>query len=37
VERAPAAVVEQMRKRLADFEQTVVQLQEQRKKLRGQE
>jgi valyl-tRNA synthetase len=37
VERAPAAVVEQMRKRLADFEQTLVKLRDQLKKLRGNE
>jgi valyl-tRNA synthetase len=35
VERAPAAVVEQERKRLADFEETLVKLQDQLQKLRG--
>jgi len=35
VERAPAHVVEQMRKRLADFEETLVKLQDQLQKLRG--
>ena len=35
VERAPPHVVEQMRKRLADFEETAVKLQEQLRKLRG--
>jgi valyl-tRNA synthetase len=35
VERAPPAVVEQMRKRLAEFEQVLVKLQDQLKKLRG--
>jgi valyl-tRNA synthetase len=36
VERAPAAVVEQERTRLAAAEQTVVKLQDQLRKLRGQ-
>jgi valyl-tRNA synthetase len=35
VERAPAHVVEQERKRLADFEQNLLKLQEQLQKLRG--
>ena len=36
VERAPAQVVEQERKRLADFEQLLAKLQDQLRKLRGQ-
>ena len=36
VERAPAAVVEQERKRLADREAEIAKLQEQLRKLRGQ-
>jgi valyl-tRNA synthetase len=35
VERAPAHIVEQDRKRLADFEQTLAKLQDQLQKLRG--
>ena len=35
VERAPAQVVEQERKRLAGFEETLTKLQEQLQKLRG--
>jgi len=35
VERAPARVVEQERKRLADFEEVLAKLQDQLKKLRG--
>ena len=35
VERAPAAVVEQERKRLADSEETLLKLQDQLQKLRG--
>ena len=36
VERAPAQVVEQERKRLADFEELLANLQDQLRKLRGQ-
>jgi valyl-tRNA synthetase len=35
VARAPAAVVEQMRKRLADFKETIKKLREQLQKLAG--
>jgi valyl-tRNA synthetase len=35
VERAPAQVVEQARKRLSEFEESLVKLQEQLQKLRG--
>jgi valyl-tRNA synthetase len=35
VERAPAPIVEQERRRLADFEQTLAKLQDQLEKLRG--
>jgi valyl-tRNA synthetase len=35
VERAPAPVVEQERKRLADHEETLLKLQEQLQKIRG--
>jgi valyl-tRNA synthetase len=37
VERAPGPVVEQMRKRLADFEETLLKLQDQLQKLRARE
>ncbi|HYL24178.1 MAG TPA: valine--tRNA ligase, partial [Burkholderiales bacterium] len=36
VERAPAPVVEQERRRLADFEELLAKLQDQLRKLRGQ-
>jgi len=35
VERAPAQVVEQERKRLADHEETLLKLEDQLQKLRG--